>query len=490
MPKKTAPSPAATALPVPTPLAGPNQPVDWLFAFKFNSASFPGCDDGQSPPVGTPGIFGGTSQAYPYGHSQQYVYATSASPALAKGAGCLGATLTDPLGATFAQLYNNPGYHYVVWNDQFYNAPLATQFSPWGHSKGMVYWDDNGDGMVLQVSTPSWPASGSKAFPRQNDGNTLGCIRDDDVMVSQHFFALKLRGGDLATVLQGLVNSSVVTDPTIPSIVQNGGPAPIQKLVAQLQRTAPSASTTCLVSKLSTGVQLISKPSHLAAPPWQLVSSQLGGAPLRTATWWALPKIYSTTATTPLPGWPASLPKPGPVAIATTGTWAGKSLGLQGGLGKQYNHAKIGVSTDPKKPLSIFGDLNQQGAIGPGYAYPGQPANDSQCGRGGTFYVVNNAKLCASLAALLAGETAPTSGPNGGGGKPGGKPGANPSATPASTPAAVPTVKTAPKPAAKPKAKLPAKPATKPAAKRTAKPAAKPVAKPAAKSAKTKRKPA
>jgi len=134
-------SAAADKLPPPKPMAGTGQPVDWMFAFKFNAQSFPGCtEDGSVPPTGSKGIFGGVTQAYPHGHSQQYVFATNANPALVKGTGCLGATpsLSDPLAATFAQVYNTPGYFYVLWNDQFYGNPMETRFSPMGHSKGMA----------------------------------------------------------------------------------------------------------------------------------------------------------------------------------------------------------------------------------------------------------------------------------------------------------------------------------------------------------------
>lgn len=395
-------------LPAPTPMAGKNQPVDWLFAFKFNADSFPGCtDSGATPPVGSKGIFGGTVEGYPHGHSQQYVFATSQHPTLVKGTGCLGATLTDPLGATFAQVYNQPGYFYVLWNDQFYNNPIATEFSPWGHSKGMVAWNDAGEGFSLQVSTPSWPASGSRAHPRQNDGNTLGCIHDDDIMVSQHFFALKLTAGDLASVLKTLANASVVTNLQHPEIVRNGGPAAIQSLVTALGQTQPSTSTVPTCVTLSSGVQMISKPSALHVAPWQMVSAQLKSLPLRVASWWMEPNaIPSTTAATKVGCWQADLGKPGAVAIATSGMWNKKSIGLQGGMGGTFNHAKIGISTDPKRPLSIFGDMNQQGTL---TASAKEPADVSQNGRGGTFYVVNNAELFASLTQLLKGDTAPTS---------------------------------------------------------------------------------
>ena len=145
---------------------------------------------------------------------------------------------TDPLGATFDEVYNG-SFHYVVWNDQFYDDPKIAGCTeecgaPWGHSKGMLAWDDAGDGLVIQVSTPSWPAAGSKNFPRKTDGNTLGCVKDNDIEVSQHFFSLKLTKSDVVKVLGALQNASVVTDPKNPQIVNNGGPADVQALVANL----------------------------------------------------------------------------------------------------------------------------------------------------------------------------------------------------------------------------------------------------------------
>ena len=410
-----------TSLTAPTPMAGTNQPVDWMFAFKFNAASFPGCtDDGTTPAQGSPAIFGGTVQEYKGGHSQQYVFATSANPTLVKGEGCIGATLTDPLGATFSQVYLNSVSCYVLWNDQFYGEPIASLGGPWGHSKGMVAWNEQGDGMVLQVSTPSWPGSGSHASPR-NTGNTLGAIGDDnDIEVAQHFFALKLSKDDLVTVLNALINASVATDTSQPSIVRNGGPTDVQALVNKLGVPASERSSTepsppilpplptCTVATLSSGVQIISKPSALYLPPWQLISAQIGGIPLRVASWWEDPRIYSTPAGVQIEGWPDSLTRPGAVAIATTGSWNGRKIGLIGGIGTAYNHAKLGVSTDTSKALCIFGDMNQQGALRSDYAHPGQKMNSSQNGRGGMFYVLQNQRLFSSLSQLLAGETAPS----------------------------------------------------------------------------------
>ena len=60
-------------------------------------------------------------------------------------------------------------------------------------------------------------------------------------------------------VLTALRNASVVTDPKNPQVVNNGGPTDIQSLVAALG--AKSSSRTYTQDTLSSGVELISKPS-------------------------------------------------------------------------------------------------------------------------------------------------------------------------------------------------------------------------------------
>ena len=390
----------ATALPAqpagaPSPLLKSGQPVEWWFVFKLNAASFPGCGNTQRAC-----IFGGTVQPYK-SFGQQFAYASSADHTLKQGEGCAGDTKTDPLGATFSQVYNGK-FFYVLWNDQFYGDPIKTRDGPAGHSKGMLAWNKDGNGFVLQVSTPSWPASGSKAKPRKTDGNTLGCVEDNNVLVSQHFFALQLNKDDVVLVLKALANASVVTDPTKPQIVKNGGPTDIQTLVKGLGKV--SKSTTATQDKLSSGVVLISKPSDLNVPPWQMVSAMLGGEPLRAATWWTRPEIPTTTAATPVRCWSPSLGKPGAVEIATSGSWGGKTIGLEGQATPSGNHAKIGVSTGDHH-YAIFGDMNQQGTIS------GTNCGSSQNGRGGTFYVVTNQQLADSLTSLISGGTAPTQAP-------------------------------------------------------------------------------
>jgi hypothetical protein len=389
---------------VPSPLVKKDDAVDWWFVFKFNSAAFPGCGGDANRVC----LFGGHVQDY-RAFGQQYVYASSENEALQKGSDCAGDTVADPIGATFDEIYNG-SLHYVVWNDQFYDDPVIEGCtkecdSPWGHSKGVIAWDDAGNGLVMQVTTPSWPGAGNTGFPRKNDGNTLGCVSDDDVLFSQHFFSLKLTKDDLVTVLTALQNSSVVTDPTNPQIVSNGGPSDVQALVTALG--TKSDSTTAMMDTLSSGVKLISKPSRLNVPPWQMVSAELGGVPLRAATWWAVPKIYTTTSTTTITCWDSSLGKPGPVEIATSGEWDGTKFGLTGGPGPNFNHAKIGVSTSATADYLIFGDMNQQGAT----LEKTQKCSSSQNGRGGLFYVLTSSKLFEGVTSLIAGGTAPTSAP-------------------------------------------------------------------------------
>lgn len=383
----------------PTPLLAAGHPVDWWFVFKFNAANFPGCGGTATRAC----LFGGEVQRYTE-FGQQFIYASSENESLVTGADCLGDTITDPVGATFDQVYNG-AFNYVVWNDQFYNDPhidgcTTSCGSPWGHSKGMLAWNANGDGLVMQVSTPSWPAAGNRSSPRKTDGNSLGCVKDNNLLVSQHFFALRLTKDDVVKVLAALGNASVVTDPANPQLVHNGGPEDIRRLVAMLGRQ--SASRTYTVARLSSDVELISKPSTLHVPPWQMVSTVLGSTSLRTATWWAAPEIYSTTASTTVGCWDASLGNPGAVEIATTGQWEGMTLGLTGGDGADFNHAKIAVSTSDTDLYSVFGDMNQQGTLSP------PKCDSSQNGRGGLFYVLRNQKLHDAIAQLIAGASAPT----------------------------------------------------------------------------------
>ncbi|HEX3950168.1 MAG TPA: deoxyribonuclease II family protein [Steroidobacteraceae bacterium] len=390
----------------PTPLVAADKPVKWWFVFKLNAGKFPKC--AAAAVRACP--FGGDVQPYT-SFGQQYVYTSDADPdtvakrpELEAGGGCVGDTAEDPVGATFAEIYRG-NFHYVVWNDQFYQEPSLPSCSsdscpsPWGHSKGLLVWDDSGSGLIMQVTTPSWPGAGSAGHPRTHDDNTLGCVTINDVKFSQHFFALAVNHADLLIVLRALGNASVATDPADQQIVSNGGPADVAALVSALGKKSKNAQAS--IDDLSSGVRLISKPSALHVPPWQLVSSLLQGTPLRTATWWMRPEIPTTSAQVKC--WDSSLThNPGRVEIATSGTWNGTIFSLKAGPAANGNHAKIGVSTDGTN-LAIFGDMNQQGAIS-GNA---KACGVSQNGRGGLFFVVHDESLAARVASLLHGDTAP-----------------------------------------------------------------------------------
>lgn len=321
----------ATAPSAPTPLLAKSQPIAWWFIFKFNTATFRVCSSGATRIC----LSSGDVQDYGGHYGQQFVYVRSKDPTLNKGSDCLGDTMADPLGATYDEVYNGD-FDYVVWNDQFYGDPAisysycndASCSAPWGHSKGLLAWNDAGQGVVTQVTTPDWPGSGSKAHPRQSRGNTLSCTEDNDVLVSQHFFAPTLSESDLVKVLKALANASVVTDPTNPQIVRNGWPADVQTLVSHLGVRAISATPE--VATLSSGVELISKPTRLHVPPWQFVSAELGGQWLRVASWWRYPKITSTSAAMPIGRWDAALGARGAVEIATSAQWQGTRCGTQG----------------------------------------------------------------------------------------------------------------------------------------------------------------
>ncbi|WP_353230311.1 deoxyribonuclease II family protein [Novosphingobium sp.] len=398
-------APAVAGSPAPVPLLATNHPVDWWVAYKFNSSSFPGND--ADPGRGC--AFGGTVQHGSY--SQKYAVASSINPVLTDGPGLIGSSPADPLGATFAQIYNGK-YRFVTWNDQFYGDPARKAAhcdgqqcgSPWGHSKGILAWNDAGVGMVLQVTTPSWPGAGSASHPRK-DGNTLGCVTDNNIENAQDFFALRLNRDDVKVVLHALAMASVSTDVANAQIVQSGadGTRPaddIDTLVVSLGRI--SKEKTYLDAQLSSGVRLIAKPSELHVPPWQFVSSVLGGEPLLTATWWAYPTITSTRNAADVHCWDASLPTPpGEVDVALAGTWNTVPVTFTGGP----NHAKIGVSLPGSQHrYAIFGDLNQQGQLG---GTASSRCDSSQNGRGGMFFVIDNAALANGIAPLLTGKIAP-----------------------------------------------------------------------------------
>jgi hypothetical protein len=403
----------------PEPLVKSGAPATWWFAYKFwvqDIASSAG-----DPPADCK--FGGSIN--PGGFSQRYVVASSNDPLLKDGPGLIGKGDNDPLGATFGAIFHGD-FNYVVWNDQFYGSPVFHHpqcstsdrqnncMSPWGHAKGMMAWNTAGDGVVIQVTTPDWPGSASQNHPRvvsstypKGKGNTLGCVANNNVIYAQHFFALKLSADDVKQVLRALDRASVATLTNSAQLVGTtaGGtnlPADVQQLVDKLQKTHPSTATAPFDVTLSSGVRLIAKPSDFNAPPWQFVSWRLGAADLRVATWNNPPTIPSTYDEKKVGCWPAAyrsagqVPHIGRVESATTGRWGPTTLHLR----SSQNHGKFGVSRDAGGTLSIFGDLNQSGNL-TGSCGLGQN------GRGGLFFVVDDAQLATSIRSLLDGDSEP-----------------------------------------------------------------------------------
>jgi hypothetical protein len=386
-----------------SPLLGDGSSVDWWFAYKLNTANFPECSTKRQC------IFGGEVQDYPTGYSLQYLLASGLNgktSRLALHTDCLGSG-DDPVAKTFAQIFDGNAPNYVIWSDQFYGDPIPNIkppcgkdcLAPWGHSKGALAWDSNGVGFVLQVSTPDWPGNGDKSRSRESQGNTLGCIVDDDAKVAQHFFALRLgNANDTQVVLEALGRASVATDPTNSELVKlSDGPPGLASLAKSLGNVDAATSSYDAILSVSS-VSLIAKPYSLAVPPWQLVSSILQ-QPLRVASWWATPKILSAKAGTP-GCWDKSLAEPKEVQIAISGQWSGKVMGMKGSSSPNGNHAKIGHSLGGS--LSVFGDMNQEGSY--------QPADGScqlhQNGRGGLFFALSDDILHDSIQELLAGDTA------------------------------------------------------------------------------------
>ncbi|CAK9109448.1 unnamed protein product [Durusdinium trenchii] len=145
------------------PLLGDGSAVDWWFAFKLTTSAFPTCS--AKPTC----AFGGKEQTDgKYGLQYVLSYGSKGKTnAMQLHTDCLG-NADDPLAKTFNQVYSGQAPNFVVWNDQFYGDPVLNTKpkctreceAPWGHSKGVLAWGDDGTGFVLQVTTPDWPGAG------------------------------------------------------------------------------------------------------------------------------------------------------------------------------------------------------------------------------------------------------------------------------------------------------------------------------------------
>ena len=291
-------------------------------------------------------------------------------------------TTTDPVRATFDSIYNGSPF-FLIWNDQFYGDPKIEgcgngqlQF-PLGPFQGHAsLGTEKGDGLVLQVTTLSWPAAGSAKHPRKA-GNTLGCVStQNNINNAQHFFSLKLDKKGVLAVLAGLKNASVATDPANGQIARLGGPQEIRDAAEALgqkpARKAPAKKTPedlkIIQTQLTPDVMLISKPSNLNVPPWQMVSALLDGASeaYGDVVGFASKSSSSTKKSTKI------------------GCWEGRVEVRQQESGRRHHRqerqlrwarAWLDRRAEPRRGWRdhvgierlrlIFGDLNQQGTIKP-----------------------------------------------------------------------------------------------------------------------------
>lgn len=384
------------------PLLGDGTEADWWFVFKLPTAGFEGCSGKPSC------IFGGDVQDYSTGYGLQHLEAHSVGGKTSSfeiNKNCLGSS-DDAVSKTFAQVYHGTAANYVIWNDQFYGDPQpkvsprcsSTECAaPWGHSKGVLAWGEDGTGFVMQVSTPDWPGNGDSSKTR-SQGNTLGCTKDNNAKVAQHFFAVRLASAaDTAAVLQALQTASSVTDPSNSELVKlTKGPKNLATLANSLGQL--SGAVAPFDGQISTAnVRLIAKPHALNLPPWHMVSA-MSGVGLRTATWWATPKLLSTKAGTP-GCWDSSLPEAKEVQVALTGAWDGNALSFKGVTATSGNHAKIAHSLEGT--TSVFGDMNMQGS----YSASDGACSSSQNGRGGLFFLLDDQVMHDALKSLLSGTT-------------------------------------------------------------------------------------
>ena len=377
--------------------------------------------------------------------SLQYLIATDKEPKLKKGVGCLGMTNEDPLGSTFNQIYNN-NCNYLIYNDQFYSDPISgpdiVAFGTgYAHAKGMLAWDNNGDGIWLQVTTPNWPKCGSKKFATSWDGNTLGCGLDNNIEASQHFFCICINKIDVINILNGYIQTFIITDNSKPQLVYllKNCPREIKKLVDQLQipefiktwdsscpknypkgsRKPPQINKKYLnmnlqgVGNIFKDIKVVFKPSKLRVPPWQYMSTMLNSVDIYSATWWQPPAIPSTPRNIKpdCPDWQSFFGDklPGEVSIVKTGKWENIKFSLTASEISNKNHAKFGVGKIDD--ICIFSDINQQGAVRCGSGIytcknTAPPESPTCCAtgqnyRGGAWIILPNKILANSLRELF-----------------------------------------------------------------------------------------
>ena len=296
-------------------------------SFKFNSSkSFAGCEPasknpGQKNPTMTAtgnASFGGVVQTKP-AFGQQFAFASSEDGALRQGSGCAGATLTDPIGATFDQVYNG-SFHYLIWNDQFYHDPVGLGLQgrqlrrALGPLEGTARLERCGRRLRHAGLDAGVAALGQQpvrhAQGEQGQYARLQQLEQQSARQPALLCAQADQQRCLVEVLDG-AEECERGDRSRPSlqIVQNGGPPDVRKLVDDSENGRTQGRASIIKTELSSGVIMISKPSGLAcaalADGFVIADSEPTPAEhaQRTATWWTKPWIPTTTNSTAIRCW-------------------------------------------------------------------------------------------------------------------------------------------------------------------------------------------
>ena len=203
----------------------------------------------------------------------------------------------------------------------------------------------------MQVTTPIGPEPEARSTRDPKNGNTLGCRKGQYVLVSQHFFALKLKQGRRGQSLTALQNASVVTDTHNPQIVKNGGPTDITVLVARL---GVKSTGTAFHPRHSFDWRAVDFKAFRA--PCATVANGVFGARWRLTKSCNLvgePQIPSTTSSTTIDCW-TRRSHPWRSRNCNLRAVSGQDIWLKGLADADGNHAKIGVSTSGSSSLHNF----------------------------------------------------------------------------------------------------------------------------------------
>lgn len=365
-----------------------------------------------------------------------FLYADSNNPELKfysdLGYDCLGQGSKDPVSQTLSQLtsteQNMNSTYWGYFNDQFYGLHGEKNSKSYqcsgsdtlnAHSKGSFQYDEVNGGFYLQSSIPNFPNPGDTFVP-------LGCQSENNVMFSQHVFAMSLNTSEMERLGEALQSATLCSTNFYTSKNATFGSSLTSKLLQDSkessmyrsfvqpysgseQRDIRPQSTHIQIRTLfqSIPIDVIVKSKNTLMHPWALVASKLQ-TDISVASWmdnsYGIPSICSSDeyfftnhsfCLLDLSGNETLLSPSGNPLYNIENLIEAKfnetiQWHLFGGEGKGRNHAKWAVET-PRKPSRtnriIFGDMNQQG-------FPcSKDCSGSQLGRGGTFFSLDNKEL-------------------------------------------------------------------------------------------------